>query len=130
MGNDNGAAQSIPNIHPVDVDAKRKDDTNTTKYLIIDVRDASEFEKDGHLGENQTDWIHIPLKDIKNTTNKKDLGQLLGDKDMDQYQEFMFLCAGGVRSMSAAKHVQTLGVEQTLFNINGGIWRYKKDVGL
>lgn len=123
----------IKDIDPIQVDAARNGKGDNLKYLIIDVREAGELQKDGDLGEDNTDWVNIPLGDIRNLSDKEELSELLwykGIEDMDDYQDFYFLCKIGVRSHHAAKHILELDVDQTLFNITGGIVRYRDDVGL
>ena len=117
----------------MDLDATRNGKGDNLKYLIIDVREESELRNDGNLGDDKGDWIHIPLGVIRNVSDKEELTELLKDKgieDVEEYQDFYFLCKVGIRSHHAAKHVLELDVDQTLFNINGGIMRYHSDVGL
>ena len=123
----------IQEIDPIDLDATRNGKGDNLKYLIIDVREASELKMDGNLGDDKSDWIHIPLGVIQNISDQEEFTELLQNKgveDVEEYQDFYFLCKVGMRSLRAAEHVLELDVDQTLFNVNGGILRWKKDVGL
>ena len=53
-----------------------------------------------------------------------------GVDNFEEYQDLYFMCKGGVRSKMVAEHVVELDLDQTLFNVTGGITRYDRDVGL
>eukprot|EP01083_Nonionella_stella_P003431 9843_1 len=123
----------IGNIEPLELHQQRGGKGDNLKYVIIDVREPSELSDNYNLGENRKDWVNIPKGTMLNIGNKQEFDELLSKKgitDLDEYQDIYFLCRAGVRSMAVAKHCVMLDLDQTLFNITGGIMKYDQDVGL
>eukprot|EP01084_Bolivina_argentea_P297081 511737_1 len=123
----------IGDIEPLDLNKQRTGKGDNLQYLIIDVREAKELENNYNLGDKINDWIHIPKGQILNISDKEEFSELLSNKGinhLDEYQDLYFLCRSGMRSMACAQHVNQLDVDQTLFNITGGIIKYDKDIGL
>ena len=123
----------IGEIEPIELEKERKGKGDNLKYLIIDVREENELENNYNLGSNKNDWINIPKDIILNISDKEEFEQLLdenGISDLDSYQDLYFMCRGGVRSMNVSKHVVQLDLDQTIFNVTGGISKYDRDIGL
>lgn len=93
------------NVHEL----KKCLDTNS-KLCLIDVRELNEWQS-GHIAGA----IHIP---------KNELPKRIAEISLDLNHPIYLHCLGGVRSLDAAQHLQTLGYKQ-LYSIDGGMheWR-------
>jgi len=82
----------------------------TTSYDLVDVRDANEFAAG-----------HIP--GVRNVP----LDQLRADPEaaLPKRDGIIFICARGVRSLTAAKVAERLGYT-TLYNLEGGTIAWSK----
>ena len=78
---------------------------NTGHPIIVDVREASEFNK-GHI----TDAIHIPVANMEAQVNKIELYK----KD-----EVIVVCHTGTRSTAACTTLSKLGFENVFLMIGG-----------
>eukprot|EP01084_Bolivina_argentea_P189633 326090_1 len=130
--------KDVINVEVNTVDAQRTGAGRQESYLIIDVRKPHELNNGYNIGltkSEEKDWVNIEKHVILTVSNKNDLEKLLaeekyGSRDMNDYQDLYFLCGVGVRSLAAAKHVQTFDIEQNLFNITGGMKAWKNQIGL
>eukprot|EP00485_Elphidium_margaritaceum_P005711 CAMPEP_0202687726 /NCGR_PEP_ID=MMETSP1385-20130828/3368_1 /ASSEMBLY_ACC=CAM_ASM_000861 /TAXON_ID=933848 /ORGANISM="Elphidium margaritaceum" /LENGTH=145 /DNA_ID=CAMNT_0049342565 /DNA_START=199 /DNA_END=636 /DNA_ORIENTATION=+ len=120
----------IGDIEPSQLDLKRKGKGDNLKYLIIDVREPHELENDNDLGSTTQDWINIPKENLLSLSDSEEFEELLaknGIDGLDEYQDLFFFCRSGQRSMNVAKHIVQLDLDQTIFNVTGGILKYQKD---
>ena len=85
---------------------------NTGNPIIVDVREASEFNK-GHI----SDAIHIPVANIEAQVNKIDLYK----KD-----EVIVVCHTGTRSATACASLNKLGFEN-VFLMTGGMQSWEEN---
>ncbi|OQK15407.1 sulfurtransferase [Methyloprofundus sedimenti] len=85
---------------------------NTGHPIILDVREASEFNK-GHIA----DAIHIPVVDIEAQINKIDLYK----KD-----DVIVVCQSGTRSAPACSTLHKLGFEN-VFLMTGGMQSWEEN---
>ena len=100
-------------VHETDVDAVKTRMDRGDKFLIVDVREESEFAKDHlpgaiHLGKG------IIERDIEARVPQLDT-------------EMILYCGGGFRSALAADNLQKMGYT-TVISMDGGIrdWREKR----
>jgi len=99
-------------VHETDVDAVKTRMDRADKFLLIDVREESEFAKDHlpgaiHLGKG------IIERDIEGRVPQLDI-------------EMILYCGGGFRSALAADNLQKMGYTNVI-SMDGGIrgWREK-----
>ena len=85
---------------------------NTGHPIILDVREASEYNK-GHI----SDAIHIPVASIEAQINKIDLYK----KD-----DVIVVCHTGTRSAPAAANLYKLGFEN-IFLMTGGMQSWEEN---
>ena len=104
--------ESKARVHEVDVDSVKARIDRGEKFLLIDVREESEFAKD-----------HLP--------NSVHLGKGIIERDIeaavpDPNTPMILYCGGGFRSALAADNLQKMGYTK-VSSMDGGIrdWREK-----
>lgn len=85
---------------------------NTGHPIILDVREAAEFNK-GHIA----DAVHIPVGSIESQLNKIDLYK---------NDEVIVVCHTGTRSAPACSTLQKLGFEH-VFLMTGGMQSWEEN---
>ena len=125
--NKDGVDEGEPrNISPGDLQNLR--DMGVSNFLIIDVREENELKQSKLKG---FDWINISKNVLLNLGTKEEFEELLNapkfKKNLNDYDDIYFMCKRGVRSMTAANHIFELDLDQTLWNIDGGIDKYILD---
>ena len=133
---DDNPFKEVLDINPIELAQKRNSNQQNkvdTNFLIIDVREEQELQNNYNLGNDKNDWIHIPMKNLLNLSDKQELNEFLKnkyDRNLDEYQDLYCLCKAGVRSLIVARHLNELDIDQNVSNITGGIMKYDFDVGL
>jgi len=99
-------------VRETDVDAVKKRMDRGDKFLLVDVREESEFAKDHLPGA-----IHLGKGVIE-----RDIEARVPELDM----EMVLYCGGGFRSALAADNLQKMGYTNVI-SMDGGIrgWREK-----
>jgi rhodanese-related sulfurtransferase len=99
-------------VHETDVDSVRKKLDRGDKFILVDVREESEFAKDHLPGA-----IHL---------GKGVIERDIEDRVPDLNAEMILYCGGGFRSALAADNLQKMGYTNVI-SMDGGIrdWREK-----
>ena len=99
-------------VRETDVDAVKKRMDRGDKFLLVDVREESEYAKDHHPGA-----IHLGKGVIE-----RDIEARVPELDT----EMVLYCGGGFRSALAADNLQKMGYTNVI-SMDGGIrgWREK-----
>ena len=97
-----GAAEDDGRLRPT-VGAARALELVRDGAALLDVRERSEWNS-GHAPQA----IHVPLADIDKAPGR-----------LKQRTPVVVMCASGMRSRTAAKHLRQLGIEAT--SLSGGI---------
>jgi rhodanese-related sulfurtransferase len=100
-------------VRETDIDAVKKKIDRGEKFVLVDVREESEFAKDHLPGA-----IHLGKGIIE-----RDIEEKVPDIDA----EIVLYCGGGFRSALAADNLQKMGYKNVI-SMDGGIreWREKK----
>jgi rhodanese-related sulfurtransferase len=99
-------------VHETDVDSVKKKLDRGDKFILVDVREESEFAKDHLPGA-----IHL---------GKGVIERDIEDRVPDLNAEMILYCGGGFRSALAADNLQKMGYTNVI-SMDGGIrdWREK-----
>ena len=124
----------LTDINPSDMQKRR--DAQKSKYIIFDVREKAELVDKFHFPNGDNDWINIPKKNILDSKDVESLKKVLLDNykvDLSKYDEIYCTCKAGFRGQMVGNHLLKVGVNKLnkkIFNIVGGMLKYRNDVGL
>ncbi len=109
--------QADNEVESVDV-AKARQMMADEGATLVDIRDIRELKRDGRI----PDGFHVP----------RGMLEFWIDPDSPYHKErfsgdgpFIFMCAGGMRSLLATKTAQDMGLRPVL-NLSGGFGAWKK----